>query len=167
MSESSISKAELLQNMQIGWQDFKTFHEQYTPEQLATPTDAAGWTPKDHMMHLAVWEDGMYAVLEKTSRSEQMGFDSALWESGYDVINDIIWKQHRDKSLEEVLSTFEAIHQRLIDKVQNLSDEDLKRPYLYYQPNSVQVYPVIGYIIGNTYKHYAEHQEWIEAIITK
>ena len=145
----------------------KTFREQYTPAQLITPTDAAGWTAKDHIIHLAVWEDGMYAVLDKTSHSEQMGFDSALWGRGYDVINDMIWKQHRDKSLEDVLMKFEKVHLRLISKVETLSDEDLALPYSHYQPVSDREYPVIGYIVGNTYEHYAEHQEWIEAIITK
>ena len=47
----------------------------------------------------------------------------------------------------------------------SLSDEDLHRPYSYYQPGSPQTAEVIGWIVGNSYEHYDEHRPWIEAIL--
>ena len=46
-----------------------------------------------------------------------------------------------------------------------MSDADLQRPYNHYQPSSDRQQPVIGWIIGNTYGHYEEHQPWIAAIV--
>ena len=53
----------------------------------------------------------------------------------------------------------------MLDKLQSLSDEDLHRPYSYYQPKTSQTQPIILWIQGNTYEHYEAHQPWIAAIV--
>jgi hypothetical protein len=165
MTKKILSKAKLLANIQQGWDEFQNFIQNFTAAELTEPTDAAGWTAKDHLMHMAVWEDGIYALLSHQSRHEQMGLDASEWDQSYDDINDVIWKQQRDKPLDEVLKTFVSVHQRLVEKITALTDEDLSRPNSYYQPNSDDDQPVIGWIIADTYEHYAEHQPWIAAIV--
>jgi hypothetical protein len=168
MSGFQVTTTELVSRMQKGWEDFQAYLKTLTPEQMTTPADAAGWTVKDHVIHLATWEDGVYALLEKQPRYEQMGVDKETWDGhDTDAINAVIQKQKHDMPLDEVLKKFEDVHKRLIEKVQSMSSKDLLRPYSYYQADSTAQKPVFGWIVGNTYEHYAEHKPWIAAIVGK
>jgi uncharacterized protein (TIGR03083 family) len=164
--ESFVSRAELLAKIQHEWETLQAYLETLTETQLTEPTDAGGWSVKDHLMHLAVWEDGIVALLEGESRRERMGIDEIRWKTpGYDQINEVIYHQHRHKSLEEVLQTFNDVHEQLIAKLQSMSDEELQLPYSYYQHSSIQNKPVIKAVLGTTAEHYAEHRAWIDAIV--
>lgn len=166
--EIQVTPAELVRRMQQGWDEFQAYLKTLTVEQMTLPTDAAGWTVKDHLMHLAVWEDGIYALLRRQSRPERMGLDAKTWESGdYDRMNAVIQQRHHDKSLEDVLNSFQESHRRLVDHLQTLADADLMRPYRDYAPNSTTDRPVYAYIVGNTYGHYEEHLPWIDAIANR
>jgi uncharacterized protein (TIGR03083 family) len=166
MGEIQVTTTELLSRMQKGWEDIQAYLKTLTPAQMTDSTDAAGWTVKDHVIHLATWEDGVYALLQKQPRYEQMGLDKATWEGhDTDAINAVIQKQHKDMPLDEVLKTFEDVHKRLVEKIQSMSNKDLLRPYSTYQADSTAEKPVFGWIVGNTYEHYAEHKPWIAAIV--
>ena len=167
MSEDeTISVENLLRRMNTGWDELQAFISTLTPEQLTTPTDAAGWTAKDHLMHLAVWEDGMYALFSGQGRHKGMNVDQALWESGdIEGVNAVIQQQHKDKSLQDVLNHLHAVHERMIAKIESLEDDDLKRAYKSYDSNSTADDPVIWWVVGNTYGHYEEHIPWIKAIV--
>jgi hypothetical protein len=118
------------------------------------------------VIHLADWENGVLAMLNKQDRATAMGVDKATWASQeFDKINDILQKRSKDKSVEEARQYVMGIHQAFMDKIQSLTDEDLRRPYKYYQPDSDRTVPVIRWIQMNTYEHYAEHTPWIAAIV--
>jgi uncharacterized protein (TIGR03083 family) len=154
--------------MEKGWNEFQAYLNTLTEAQMTGPTDAAGWTVKDHLVHLTVWEDGMNAVFEKTSRRERMGLDEATWASDdYDQQNAVIQQQHKSKSVAEVRRMFEEAHNRLVANIKRLANADLVRPYRYYQPDSTAEHPVYANVVGNSYGHYEEHQPWIEAIVAK
>ncbi|MCK6580723.1 MAG: DinB family protein [Anaerolineae bacterium] len=158
------NRAELLGNMETGWQRFMAHLRAMSDAVLTQPTDAAGWTIKDHVMHLAVWEGGVTALLDHAPRLKGMGVESVTWADGIDAINGAIQQQHRDLPLADVLRAFEANHRRLIARVETLSEEDLQRPYRYYQPDSQRTDPLVNALVHNTYAHYEEHLPWIDAI---
>jgi uncharacterized protein (TIGR03083 family) len=165
-NETLPSKATLLENMQAGWDKLQAYIQSLTEAQLTGPTDAAGWTGKDHLIHLAVWEGGVVALLNRQSRREYMGIDEATWASdGFDAANAIIQQRHKDMPLADVLNTLRDTHQRMVETIESLSEEDLRRPYSAYDPTSDSDSPVINRVIGNTYEHYAEHIPWIDAIV--
>ena len=165
MSEDPITKAELLADIQQGWDDFHAFLAAYSRDQLSTLKDAVGWTPQDHIVHLAVWEDSITALLSGQSQREGLGLDEATWASDYDHQNAVLRERYLALSLDEALDLFQQSHARLIAKIEALSDEDLQRPYSHYVPDFDREQPVIGWIIGDTYEHYQEHQPWIAAIV--
>ena len=167
MSDSdTISKTELITNMQEGWNNLQTYIDTLSEAQLTQPTDAAGWTAKDHLIHLAVWADGVAALLDKQPRREHMGVDAESWESrDFDRINAVIQQQHKDMPLDEVHTALREAHQRLYGKAQAMSEEELNRPYNTYEPGSSQNKPVVLWIISDSYDHYAEHIPWIDAIV--
>jgi hypothetical protein len=95
-----------------------------------------------------------------------MGIDAQTWNSrSVDKMNAIIQQRHKDMPLSQVMDTLRDVHQRLVQQLQVLPEEDLKRPYRDFQPESTSDKPVIGWIMGNTYEHYAEHLPWMAAII--
>lgn len=164
--EIEFSGAELKRRMTKGWDDFQAYLSTLTPAQITEPTDAAGWTAKDHIMHLAVWEDGIAALLNQQSRYEAMGVDRELFLSGdHDRVNAIIQQRHKDMPLDAVLETLSEVHGRLMAKLETMSDDELKLPYQHYAPDANRPEPVWHWVGGNTYEHYAEHQPWIAAIV--
>ncbi|MEP7292649.1 MAG: ClbS/DfsB family four-helix bundle protein [Chloroflexota bacterium] len=169
MTEQIIhNQAELLAALDQGWNDFQAYLGSLSYEQVTIPTDAAGWTVKDHLTHLYVWENGMLALLEKQPRAEAMGLTPELLNSDdYDAINEVIRQQYQNIDLRELQRLFFGAHERLVEKIRSLSDEDLQRPYHFYQPGSESSRPVINPLAGNTFQHYAEHMPWIDAIAQK
>lgn len=161
-----VSTAELLSRMKRGWDSLQTYIQSLTPEQLTVPTDPVGWTVKDHLIHLAVWADGIAAVLEGADRLERMGVTPETWATDdFDIINAVIQQRHRDMSLDAVLQTLADVHQRLVARIEALSDADLLRPYKYFAPASTSEGAIIWSIVGNSYGHYAEHIPWMDAIV--
>jgi hypothetical protein len=161
-----LTQKDLLFRLQTGWDTFNSYINTLTDAQMTQKTDAAGWTVKDHLMHLAVWEDGVTAALDGKDRREAMGIDEATWESDdYDAINDIIYKRYQHLPLQEVRNALQDAQDRMVAKLQSLTDEDLRRPRRDFLPLSTSEEPIINWVIGNSYEHYAEHQPWIAAIV--
>lgn len=166
--QPEVSLPEFLSRLDAGWADLQAFIGTLTPEQITVPTDPAGWTVKDHLMHLAVWEDGMNGALERQPRHERMGLDLATWNSGdYDAMNAIIQRAHQHKTLAEVLAAMDRVHAELRRRVAALSTADLLRPYSDFQLESTSTGPIVGRLVGNTYEHYEEHIPWMQEIADK
>lgn len=167
--ETPFSKAELLRRMRAGWDEFSAYLDSLSEDQMTVPVDAVGWTAKDHVISLAVWESGVCALLEGRSQREGMGFDQAAWADIHndDQINAAIWQRHQATSLAEALRMLQAAHDRLVSIVESLTEEDLLKPYRAYDQDSDADGPVYSWIIGNCFGHYAEHRPWIEAIVSR
>lgn len=163
--QDAINKANLLRRIEKGWNDFQAYLGTLSDVQLTEPADAAGWTAKDHLIHLAIWEEGVIALLEGQSQRAGMAIDQATWQRGEDAINAAIQKRYHDLPLDEVRQTLRQTHERLLAQINSLVDDDLLRPYRHYQPDSDREQPVVAWIVGNTFEHYAEHRPWIAAIV--
>src|SRR5260221_2531363 len=110
-----VSTQEMLRRMEQGWNNFQAYLNTLTDEQLTTLTDEVGWTVKDHLTHLAVWEDGIEALLKGQLRHERMGLDKpTLASHDYDKMNSIIRVQHKDKSLAQWRQRLTEAHHRLV-----------------------------------------------------
>ena len=164
--ETQMTKAELLANIEQGWNNFQAYLASLSYEQVTTPTDPAGWTAKDHIAHVAIWEDSLNALLEKKSRREHMGIDDlAAWKDGdWDAINAIIQQRYHDLPLRDLATLFFGIHKKLVGKINALSDADLQRSYQEFQPDSDWDAPIIHWMIIDTYEHYDEHKDYIDII---
>lgn len=169
MSESTLpqTKAELLARMAQGWSAFEQALGRLSETQLTTPGPDGGWAVKDHLAHLAAWERGIAALLQRQPRWAAMGLGEAaishLDEAG---VNDLIYRQNKERPLAEVQADFHEAHRQMLAALERLSEAELFKPYAYYQgeADGDDTRPIIGWIVGNTYEHYAEHQGWIEAM---
>ena len=80
-------------------------------------------------------------------------------------LQQILLFRELDMPLDEVMATFHEGHQRFVEKLRSLSQEDLERPYRHYQPDTKRNAPVWNWVEGNTFRHYAMHKRWIAAIV--
>lgn len=162
------TKQQLLNDLAQSRQRVEAFVASLTPQQLAERRDAAGWAVKDHLAHLAVWQDGVTAMLQRQPRYEAMGLALAFVQaSDIDVINDAIFRQHNNTHVDEVLAKFADAHTRFMAVLAPLDDDALHRTYSHYQPNEPgddNGAPILDWVVGNTSQHFMEHLPWMQAI---
>lgn len=169
--ENQDPKAAMLAEIEASYLHFLEYLDGLTPEQWTGPTDAAGWTVKDHVSHLAAWAASMIAVIEKRPRWEGIGVSKPVWDSikdGYDEINAAIRQNHVEDSIEQARADFVSAHEGLMALIEPMSIEELSRPYADFQPWAVGASnPLYGYVRGNTGAHYVMHLEYIQKILAE
>jgi uncharacterized protein (TIGR03083 family) len=168
MTEQAVqTKADLLRHLTADRQALEEVISGRSDEELTRP-GPEGWSVKDHLAHIAAWERSGLALLSGESRPAAVGVSDELFAEGEDdAVNDEVRKRDADKSLAEVLSEFRRVRASTIAAVTDLSDEDLQRPYSYYQPTDPDnsQTPVIETLVGNSSEHDVEHTEWIKGIL--
>lgn len=159
------TRAELLHQIETHWTELQTFLASLTREQLTRPTDAAGWTVKDHAIHIAAWEKATLAVLNRQSKREAVDVPIEIWATEEDdPINDVIYQHYRDMPLDEALQTLRDIHAQTLQKLESMTDEDLMLPYSHYNAASNDARPLMQWMPWETYYHYRDHIPWMQAI---
>ncbi len=163
------TKQEFIDSLAETRPQIEAFVASLSPEQLSVPHDAGGWTVKDHLAHLAAWQNGMTVLLQYESRFDAMGVSMELGMAGaYDQMNDIIFKLHKDKSLDTVLAMFHGAHARFMKTIDTLTDEQLHRTYSHYQPDEPgedSGEPILNWAVGNSSHHFMEHLPWMQQIV--
>ena len=167
--ENQDPKAAMLAEIEASCQNFLAFLDALTPEQWTGPTDAVGWTVKDHVSHLAAWAASMIAVIERRPRWEGIGVSKQVWdtvENRYDTINAVLREKHLADSIEQARADLVSAHEGLMALVEPMGIDELSRPYSDFQPWAEGASdPLYGYVRGNTGAHYDLHLEYIQKIL--
>lgn len=164
-SENVMTRDALLQQIDSAWNDLHGYLTSLSEEQLTRPTDAAGWTAKDHAIHVAVWENANIAMLEGKSKREVLDITPEVWDQDDDPINAVLQERYRDLPSSEVMQTLRQTHERMMGKLNAMTEADFQRPYSHYQPTSTNDTPIIRYIHWDTVHHYGEHLLWLSRIV--
>lgn len=123
-----------------------------------------GWAVKDHLTHVAAWEISLLALIEGRDRTKAMGIEH-LQSEDEDDLNRLIFEMHREKSPAEAERFLRETHAQLMAALDKLKPGDLDRPYSHFQPVDRDEHrPVLEWVAGNTYDHYAEHTGWIKEL---
>jgi hypothetical protein len=88
-------KAELLERIETSFREMNQYLDSLTEIQLTQLTDAAGWTPKDHIIHMAIWEDSILALLSGEAQWERMNIERDIWKQGENPINAVIQQRYK------------------------------------------------------------------------
>jgi len=155
-------KTQLLKKYAAARAELRTFIASLSESQLTLPTDESGWTVKDHLVHLAVWEDGVRALLQRKPRWTAMGLSANVAEAGdVDAMNEQIRQKSRDMNMKQVLKYFDEVDKRFTAVVSKMSVTALHTPYAYYakirKPSEQESEPVFGWVEGNSWHHIEEH----------
>jgi hypothetical protein len=166
MSDEWVTTKEiLLQHIERDWNALQGLLHRLTTYEMTEVINADGWSAKDHVVHLTIWERSVISFLTGVPRHEAMGLSEALYLSGdLDAMNEAIFKAHREQSLAEVQSQFRATHDALMRLLASLTTADLSKPYSHYLADEPVDgdYPAINVVYGNTAHHFRTHQRWIE-----
>jgi uncharacterized protein (TIGR03083 family) len=155
-----------MQPIETAWNQLIELVNQVEDAGGLTRAGADGWTVKDHLAHIAAWEHSLLALIEGHDREKAMGLSEGV--EGIDNVNEAIRKLHETDTPEEALAYFRDSHARLVAALGKLSDSDLQKPYSHYQPaDPDENRPVVGWVAGNTYEHYAEHIGWMNQLLSE
>lgn len=165
MDQDPKTRAALMERIERSWQELDGLAASLDDSSLRLPVED-GWTVKDHLGHLSAWEESLLALLEGQDRAAAMGAPG-MGEAGVDAINAVLFEQRRGDSPAEALARLRQSHKRLLDRLGELSEEDLSRPYAYFQPETDDQRPVAGWVAGNTFAHYEEHLSFIREALRR
>ena len=164
-----MSKARLVKRILRSRSELEAMVKSLTPAEISGMTSPDGWSVKDHLAHLAAWEAGTVAMLNKQPRFPAMGLDSTFVEAnGEEEINRRIFELNHERTFDEVMGDFHRIHMQMMQTIDGLSEEELYHTYSYFQPDDPgedRGIPVIEWVKGNTYDHFDSHVEWIRKLI--
>jgi hypothetical protein len=152
--------------IEAAWTELVSLVESIGPEGLLV-TGQDGWAVKDHLAHIAAWERSLLALVEKRDLAKAMGLRGPTGDM--DAINHELWELHRNQAPDDALAYFRDTHAELMLALSRMSDADLQLPYNHYQPDdprdAADDRPVIAWVAGDTYEHYAEHVAWMNQLI--
>lgn len=162
-----LSRDETLQRIQTSRSELDRLVSSLQPADFERGFDD-GWTVKDHLAHIASWEEEVLAIFAGIPRHQSLGVpeDSPIL-TDTDAINGILRARWSQASTEGVLGHYRETHQRVLMLLQGLADEDLASPISRFvsMPGSRADLPVFGWVEGNTWDHYDEHADTLRRLL--
>jgi hypothetical protein len=155
------TKAELLDEIANGYNAFEKLLSSFTQEQLLTPGVNGTWSIKDNIAHLIAWHQRVLIFLQAAARkSASERLPDAIEEAGLDQANEQFYQANKDRPLNEVLQIFRTSYIEVVGAVQALSQEELFRSDRFAWMKGEPLWYTVA---GNTFGHYQEHTEIIDA----
>ena len=161
-------KFELISRINAAWDELVTFLADLTEQQMMDLCDEQGWNIRDHITHLAAWEETIGMLVQGKARFEFLGVDSAeLSIKPIDEINAIIREHWKNLPIAAAIEMYRGCHEGLITSLQTLTDADLDQPagqfFAQLPPDDMR--RVVEIINDNADKHIAEHLPWMKSIV--
>src|SRR5437660_1349857 len=113
MEEDAMTRDELVDRIERSWRELDGLAGSLDERSLQAPV-ADGWKVKDHLAHLAVWEESLLALLEGRDRAAAMGVPG-MEDAGADAINAAVFDQRRDEAPGMALAGLRETHRRLLE----------------------------------------------------
>lgn len=157
-TDAAWTAEELRERIAAGWEPLNAL-VRGLPDDSLLRADETGWSVRDYLAHLTAWERSLLGLLQGRSRLEAMGLATGSQRWDTDDINARVLELGRRQQPTEVVLAFTETHRLLMSTLAQLTREDLLRPYSSYRPGAFPGTgePVIGWVLGNTMGHYAEH----------
>jgi hypothetical protein len=139
--------------MQQEHEALEQYLETLSSDQKTQPGVVGHWSAKDVLAHLLAWEQmclGWYRAGKEgqTPHTPAKGF---TWKETPEL-NQLIYEQYRDQSLEDVLKLFRASYQEMLNAVEAMSEEELFTPRYYRWTNTTTL---ASYVTSSTCSHYS------------
>lgn len=166
MAQEPENVEELTARIEEQWSALDAQISRYPDDVLTGPSDAAGWTIRDHLAHLTAWEASVLGFIrDGRPQNETMGVDRTLWETDdLDAVNERIRVQTSDTPLTEVMAALQATRRELVAALGTLTTERLRERWVNGSIDASDAPTILEKVTGNTVEHYPEHAEWIAAI---
>jgi uncharacterized damage-inducible protein DinB len=164
------TKQELIDHTGSAWDDFVTYVDGLTTEQWTGPRDAAGWSVKDHVSHVTLWDRAVINRLRhNVPMEETLGISAGAWaDESVDPMNEEVRRLTLADAVDRVCADRDATWIEVVSLLEDLSEKQLARSgeeaglAVGTAPLSGSVLTVLASYWGD---HYREHLEVIKAIV--
>ena len=166
----SSPKQELIDATTTAWDAFVAYVDGVPEERWTGPTDAAGWSVKDHVSHVTQWDRAVIERLRNHGRlQETLGVSETAWiAESFAPMNEELRRRTANDAVPLVKADRDATWRELVSLLGALSEEQLARSGteaglgIGERPLSAPVVQVLGAYWG---AHYDEHRQCITAIV--
>lgn len=168
MSYATTPPSDVLGRIETSWGALQAVISDLTPTHMEELRDAGGWSIKDHLAHVAVWETSSLVLLERRSLLTELDLsEDEVDLQDYESINAAMQRRSAGQPVAEVVAHSQQTHGRLMAALTALGEEGLNRPYAEFRPEATENRdrPVRDLLSGNTYEHYDEHVATIGALL--
>jgi len=148
-------KAEALNRVRTAHARLEQVIAPLTSEQMEAEGMVGGWSVKATLGHITWWEEvALHALREQPDEDILPGEE---WNT--DRANAVLFARNQRRPLDEVLAAFHASYAELLRELERMPAARLDEP----GPHGGSVSDLIA---GNTYEHYDEHANLLEAGLT-
>jgi hypothetical protein len=128
--------------------------------QMAEEEVEAGWTVKDILAHITVWERRMLRWMNETldGIKPDMLPDGMTWDD-LDRWNEETYLEDKNRPLKEILLEYSSALPKILEIVEKASEEELISPERFAWRKGTPLWEMVA---SNTFWHYGEHREQIE-----
>lgn len=165
-------KAALIDNIRTKQTALEQALEMLNEQQMTTPGVVGAWSIKDVVAHINAWERIALGRLQAAAKNTMPAVSWApgeptfteLSDTDVDSINNEFYQHNKDRSLQDVLAEFHTLPLRIVDALQELSDDvltDVQRFTWTFDR------PLWNFIPGDSYEHVDEHLAQIQAWLAK
>jgi hypothetical protein len=158
------SKHELLEILQAEKSHLDTVIGRLTEAQMLEPGIEGNRSVKDIVAHITAWEQRMIQWLRESSAGlvPQRPAPGMTWDD-LDTLNEQTYLETKDKALPEVVSASATSYAQALRAVHEMTDQDLFDGSRFAWRNGDPIWHMVA---ANTWWHYREHREQIEAWLT-
>ncbi len=159
MLDQPASKTELLHHISAERAALMALIEGLRPDEQEAPALADGLSVKDVLAHISVWERRITTAIEAAIGDEVPAWpETGATLADVDLLNARDLETHRPDTLAAVLRESRASHDMALRTVESLG-EDVIMAAPRWRPSV----PLVHMIGANTWEHYREHIDQIEA----
>jgi hypothetical protein len=163
--QSDLTKPKILELIQAERADLEGTLARLSDEQMTRPGVEGGWSVKDLLAHLTVWETRMVEWIGQSLRGEvpERPAPGMTWDD-LDRLNEETYLLYKDRSLSEALSDFHTTYRRAMEVVSSLQERDLLDPQRFAWRQGAPLWHMVA---ANTWEHYQEHHAAISHWLTE
>ena len=165
MAEQSepTTKQEILRLIQDERSRLETVIGKLSKAQMIKPGIEGERSVKDILVHIATWEQKMTRWINETYAGivPQRPAPGMTWDD-LDQLNEQIYLENKGKELSEILAGSDTAYEQALKAVQEMTDQDLFDGERFPWRNGDPMWHMVA---ANTWWHYKEHREQIEAWI--
>lgn len=146
-----MNKQQVLNKLEQAWTAFNGSYAGLTDDQMMQPGVTGDWSVKDILAHVSWWEEEALKHLPHILQGVRPPRYSVVY-GGIDAFNAQMTELKRELSLAQVRKQSDETHQRLVDYLQGVADEQYMTETRFRRRLRL-----------DTYSHYPEHTRAIRA----
>lgn len=158
-----MNKNELIEKITQSRDDFLELLDPFSEEEMLAPSLPNGWSIKDVLVHLMLWEAELIKLLFQAQQG-RVPQTALISDESDEAVNARWYATHKDRNLEQALKDFDLIRDQTIRRVEAFSDTDLTNPRRFRWSDGK---PLWQWVLSSTVEHEEEHAPDLRKLISE